>query len=185
MHMIIARCSEVMLFEKGSVCVKRAFLLHNDQQVLFATCDQRSWKESPNLTRGICCLYVETLILNYISADVQAELTLLYVSRTNVWSYSMLNPLFKHHSVLQLFLLLLSHKKLYHLCGLIKVTNKSTFQFYAFFIPLLYLYMHSSHFPYQGVCRLIKAWPVLKERKVHLFMHLSLHLKTADRGRSI
>ena len=54
----------------------------------------------------------------------------------------------------QLFLLLLSHKKLYHLCGLIKDINNIKAHFS--FMLSLYLYnIHGSHFAYQGVCRLI------------------------------
>ena len=128
MHMIIARCSKVMLFEKGSVCVKRAFSTSDHQKNLL-------------IFQGeLLSLCRDTNIELYLCKCAGCSESTLYTCVKNKYtrSYSMVKPLFKHHSVLQLFLLLLSHKKLYHLCGLIKPTNKSTFQFYAFFIPLQY-----------------------------------------------
>ena len=104
---------------------------------------------------------------------------LIYMTLLNV--FSELNPL-NIVLVLQLLLLLLSYKKLYHLCGSIIAINKIKAHF-SFMLSLNLYNMHSSHFAYEGVCRLIKAWPVLKERQMHLFMHLCLLLKTADRGR--
>ena len=49
--------------------------------------------------------------------------------------------------------------------------NKN-YKYFSFMLSLYLYNMPSSHFAYQGVCRLIKAWPVLKERKRHLFLHI-------------
>ena len=63
----------------------------------------------------------------------------------------------------------MAHK--YHLCGLIKAIHKIKAHF-SLMLSLHLYNMHSNHFAYEGKCRLIKAWPVSKERKKHLFMYL-------------